>query len=201
MFAFEFTRVAPRGLFFKYLNVQNTIQKIHKASIRGRIRVVDNALVVVCIRTPARFLSGLYAATTLFQGSVALLVCMPWVRVTDCVVDTSTYRARAGSRANKAGSMSGPAQPTKAGEKTTPRRSSEEDPCTAHMPLKGQLDGDDEARKEWRTRMVFRDLLREFYPRYGVSLKDEFGDSFKAARTEPTFSAFPKPAVCGVGFC
>ena len=89
-------------------------------------------------------------------------------------------------------------------------------PCTAHaVPSKKQFmklhrapltnadrEQDDECdeRKEWRTRMLFRDLLCEFYPRYGVSVKEEFGDSFKAARTEATFSAFPEPGVSGVVF-
>lgn len=61
------------------------------------------------------------------------------------------------------------------------------------------VEGDeDDEREEWRTRMIFRDLLCEFYPRYGVSLKEEFGKSFKAARTEETFSAFPEPGVFGI---
>jgi hypothetical protein len=59
---------------------------------------------------------------------------------------------------------------------------------------------DDDERKEWRTRMIFRDLLCGFYPRYGVSLREEFGTSFKAARTEATFSVFPEPGVPGVAF-
>lgn len=73
------------------------------------------------------------------------------------------------------------------------------------MPSREQLRGtsdeekdEDDERKEWRTRMIFRDLLCEFYPRYGVSLKEEFGKSFKAARTEETFSAFPEPGVFGI---
>ena len=57
---------------------------------------------------------------------------------------------------------------------------------------------EDDERKEWRTRMIFRDLLCEFYPRYGVSLKEEFGKSFNAARMEETFSAFPEPGVLGI---
>ena len=151
------------------------------------------------------------------------------MRVEARVVDTSAHRTRADAHANTSRSMSHEIVPGAQVElKTTPQRPSQgeapcakESPRTAHMPSRKQFnglccapvahaheeqgddgdDGDDEARKEWRKRMVFRDLLREFYPRYGVPLKDEFGDSFKAARTEPTFSAFPKPGVCGVGFC
>ena len=73
------------------------------------------------------------------------------------------------------------------------------------MPSREQLRGtsdeeedEDDERKDWRKRMIFRDLLCEFYPRYGVSLKEEFGKSFKAAKTEATFSVFPEPGVFGI---
>ncbi len=147
---------------------------------------------------------------------------MPWVRVTGRVIDTSKYRARAGSHTSTSRSAlrqsvpGAQAEPVSEGATTTPQRMSrtsvhcaEASPCTAHMPSKKQSrrtrgddddDDDDDERNEWRTRMVFRDLLCEFYPRYGVSLKEEFGKSFKAARTEATFSAFPEPRVSGVVF-
>ena len=61
-------------------------------------------------------------------------------------------------------------------------------------------DDDDEERREWRTRMIFSDLLRDFYPRYGVPAQEEFGNSFKAESNEAGFSAFPEPGVPGVVF-
>lgn len=138
---------------------------------------------------------------------------MPWVRVTGHIVDTSKHRARAGSHVTTLRSRSPAtrAEPVSEGATTTPQRMSrtsvhcaEASPCTAHMPSKKQSrrtsEHDDDEREEWRTRMVFRDLLCEFYPRYGVPLKEEFGKSFKAARTEATFSAFPEPGVSGVIF-
>lgn len=147
---------------------------------------------------------------------------MPWVRVTGRVIDTSTYRAHADAHTNtpRPCSANEPrAQPETLsdGAMTTPQRISHStapgagaSPCTANMPLREQfrstsdegqdgVEGDeDDEREEWRTRMIFRDLLCEFYPRYGVSLKEEFGKSFKAARTEETFSAFPEPGVFGI---
>ena len=141
---------------------------------------------------------------------------MPWVRVTGRVIDTSKYRARAGAHTSTSRSAlrqsvpGAQAEPVSEGATTTPQRMNraeahcaEASPCTAHMPFKKQsrrTRDDDDERKEWRTRMVFRDLLCEFYPRYGVSLKEEFGKSFKAARTEATFSVFPEPGVSGVLF-
>ena len=145
---------------------------------------------------------------------------MPWVRVAGHIVDTSKHRERAGSRVTALHSRSPAtrAEPVSEGATTTPQRMSrvqahcaEASPCTAHMPSKKQPrrtsehdeedDEDDDERKEWRTRMVFCDLLCEFYPRYGVSLKEEFGKSFKEAKTEATFSAFPEPGVSSVMLC
>ena len=136
---------------------------------------------------------------TQFQDPVS---GMPWVQVTACVIDTSTYRAHADTEPTATPQRMGHGKAHCAGAS----------PCTVHMSSKKQLrrrrdgradnneEGKDDEREDCRRRMMFRDLLREFYPRYGVSLKEEFGKSFKAAKTEMTFSVFPEPGVSGVIF-
>lgn len=142
---------------------------------------------------------------------------MPWVRVMGRVIDTSTYRAHADGHttASRPCFANEPrAQPETLSDvaMTTPQRTGHgkahyagASPSTANMPSREQLRGtsdeeedEDDERKDWRKRMIFRDLLCEFYPRYGVSLKEEFGKSFKAAKTEATFSVFPEPGVFGI---
>lgn len=153
---------------------------------------------------------------------------MPWMQVEARVVDTSAHRARADAHVKTSLSTPGEKAQGAGGARvemsTTPERpnrgeapQAKASPCTAQTPFKKERHslcsapiahaqeeqgegGDDEARKERRTRIMFQDLLRESYPRHGVSLKEEFGDSFKAARIESTFSAFPEPGVCAVGF-
>ena len=61
-------------------------------------------------------------------------------------------------------------------------------------------DDDDDDDHEWRTRMIFHDLLHEFYPRYGVSVRKEFGKRFKASKADGKLTAFPLPGTMAVSF-
>lgn len=153
---------------------------------------------------------------------------MPWMQVEARVVDTSAHRAGAGAQVKTSVYASGNVAEGAAGAHAetarTPDRPNRGEspqikasPCTAQMPSKKKRDsfcsapvtdaqeehdegGEDEARKKRRTRKMFQDLLQGSYPRHGVSLEEEFSNIFKAAGIESTFSAFPEPGVCVVGF-
>ena len=144
------------------------------------------------------------------------------------VVDTSAHRLRAEAHVKTSASAPGNEAEgvvgAHAGTARTPERPNRGEspqmkasPCTTLMPSKKRGDsrcsapltdtqeehdkgGEDEARKKRRTRKMFQDLLQGSYPRHGVSLEEECSNIFKAAGIESTFSAFPEPGVCVVGF-
>lgn len=144
---------------------------------------------------------------------------MPWVRVTGRIIDTGVERQRLREEARRAEATTpvrnvhetdtdtcatktkmtqeNDAQDTSVKHDEDESKDDDKDDDKDNDADDADNDADDaddaEAYEEWRTRMIFRDLLCEYYPRYGVSSR-----KFKASRTDATFSTFPEPGTFAV---